>query len=64
MTVIGLQFGSMRHELATLHKQLDDESKIEHRLQNQMRTVQAEMNRVEKEERQVKAKETELEKRI
>jgi hypothetical protein len=39
MTVIGLQFGSMRHELASLHKQMESEKKMEKRLEGQMRGV-------------------------
>ena len=64
MTVIGLQFGSMRHELATLHKQVQQESRMEHKLESQMRGVQSELHKVEREERTLQGKEHELEKKI
>ena len=64
MTVIGLQFGSMRHELTTLHNQMNQEKKMEKRLEGQMRGVQSELHKVEHEERDLKAKEIQLEKKV
>lgn len=63
ISIVGIQFSSMRAELASLNKQVHDEKMIENKMQHELRGIHGELNKVEKAEKKLEADEHMLQKK-
>jgi Skp family chaperone for outer membrane proteins len=63
VSIVGLQFSSMRMELAHLNKQVHDEKMVEKKLEHEIHGIHAEINKVEHAEKKLEAEEHMLQKK-
>ena len=63
VSIVGIQFSSMRAELSSLNKQVHDEKIVENKIQKELKGIHGELNKVEKDEKLLEADEHMLKKK-